>query len=106
MGREGSALTPGSGTWPGTVTVSKSWMHERLHGRPSCLEPIRIERLDEVDRAGVEPPHDLDVLLRHRLLPQPGGFEGITAVGVCTEASDQPTMELGDPRRRCVDGDT
>ena len=21
-------------------------------------------------------PHDLDVLLRHRLLPQPGGFDG------------------------------
>ena len=25
-------------------------------------------------------PHDLDVLLRHRLLPQPGGFEGRVVV--------------------------
>src|SRR4029453_16692319 len=44
----------------------KVGMHERLHGRPSCLEPVRIERLDEVDWPGEEPTHDLDVLLRHR----------------------------------------
>ncbi len=44
--------------------------------------------------------------LPDRLLRQPGGFEGFTAVGVSTEASDQPTVEVGDPRRRCVDGGT
>ena len=47
-----------------------------------------------------------DRLMSSGLLRQPGGFEGFTAVGVSTEASDQPTVEVGDPRRRCVDGDT
>jgi hypothetical protein len=35
-------------------------------------------------REGVGPAaHHLDVLLRHRLRPQPGGFEGRVAVSIC-----------------------
>ena len=36
-------------------------------------DPLRISVKQPVL---VDPPHKLHVLLRHRLLPQPGGFEG------------------------------
>src|SRR5215211_6917830 len=36
--------------------------------------------LHVVSVPGVVPaPHDLDVLLRHRLLPRPGGFDGLVS---------------------------
>src|SRR5205823_3684774 len=34
----------------------------------------------------VHPPHDLDVLLRHRLLRKPGGFEGLFPIAVAIHA--------------------
>src|SRR4029450_9506056 len=39
----------------------------------------------------VPPPHDLHVLLRHRLLRQPGGFEG----GVATQSQRVKRTFLG-----------
>ena len=45
--------------------------------------------------------HDLDVLLRHRLLPQPGGFEGLPAEAEGTECAGQSEVILlhGRPAR-------
>ena len=53
----------------------------------------------------VEPKHHLHVLLRHRLLPQPGGFEGLTLVGEAAESDNLPIAEVRDPRRRLVKED-
>ena len=54
-------------------------------------------------------PHDLDVLLRHRLLRQPGGFEGVAAIREPFRACrtnfpsrnvhDIPVLETPLPRR-------
>src|SRR4051812_2553550 len=43
------------------------------------------------------PPHDLDVLLRHRLLRQPGGFEGFRAVCVFADAIEPAAAQLASP---------
>jgi hypothetical protein len=53
----------------------------------------------------VHPPHDIHVLLRHRLLPQPGVFEGFVPVGVHHLIPDvedlldieRPVFEAPDP---------
>src|SRR5437870_4090129 len=55
---------------------------------------------------GEEGPHDLHVLLRHRLLRQAQGFESLGTVGVCAEVCDQPFTEASDPRRFYVKGGT
>jgi hypothetical protein len=50
-----------------------------------------------LDVAVVEGPQeaadDIHILLRHRLLPQPGGFEGITHVVELANAHDQPVPD-------------
>src|SRR5215204_5590566 len=40
-------------------------------------------------------PHDLDVLLRHRLLPQPGGFEGFGLTAAVAPPNDPTVPPLG-----------
>src|ERR687897_1357170 len=45
-------------------------------------------------------PHDLDLLLRHPLLPQPGGCEGILGVEVVPHPRHPAASELDHP----VDG--
>src|SRR5262245_35946096 len=53
---------------------------------------VRVEelpnRLDGTGNPVVHPPHDLHVLLRHRLLLHPDGFEGFGAVGVLIDSRD------------------
>jgi hypothetical protein len=44
-------------------------------------------------------PHDLHVLLRHRLRRQPHGFEGFGAVGEDMGAADLPVFEVVDAVR-------
>ena len=45
-----------------------------------------------------QPPHDLHVLLRHRLLRQPGGFEGLVPLRVLVDVGDlavpQPEVQV------------
>ena len=61
-------------------------------GRVVVLD-LGVEELDPVIQVasverGLGLPHDLDVLLRHRLLPQPGGFEHLL---LRVEVENQPT---------------
>src|SRR5829696_6768261 len=46
-----------------------------------------------------EPAHDFHVLLRHRLLPQPHGFEGLVSGLVDGHPRDLSVADLGDPSR-------
>src|SRR5262245_28690253 len=41
----------------------------------------------------IEAPHDLHVLLRHRLLLEPGGFEGFLPLGVLIHTRDLPLAQ-------------
>src|SRR5215211_7228975 len=55
---------------------------------------LRIERFQRplavpLDKRPVMASHHLDVLLRHRLLPHPGGFEGLRRVAVVLPADEQ-----------------
>jgi hypothetical protein len=55
-------------------------MRRFRQGRANDVGDIRVEVVDPLAEVplspGVKDPmHDLHVLLRHRLLPQPGGFE-------------------------------
>ena len=45
----------------------------------------------------VRPGHDLHVLLGHRLLPQPGGFEGLRTVGERPHLDVLPVTRLDQP---------
>src|SRR4030095_13446448 len=47
-------------------------------------------------------PRDLQVLLRHRLLPQPHGFEGVTVVTVVLEMGEQPVSVARQDRHRTL----
>src|SRR3954471_20080754 len=51
--------------------------------------PVKVPVVDRSHRAA----HDLHVLLRHRLLLQPHGFEGYVLVLVEAEASDSPVAD-------------
>jgi hypothetical protein len=50
-------------------------------------------------------PHDLDVLLRHRLLRQPGGFEGVLPGRERAKVHDEPVPDRVEPGRLRVDLD-
>src|SRR5262245_54892336 len=69
--------------------------HRLSFERPSLQDPLviasdeaQIEPATEVAlvkpplESSDQPPHNLDVLLRHRLLLKPGGFEGLVSVEV------------------------
>ncbi len=53
----------------------------------SKVRPVRVGAGTEVPSSPflVDRPERIDVLLRHRLLPQPGGFEGLLAVEVLVD---------------------
>ena len=52
-------------------------------------------------KASSESPHELHVLLRHRLLRQPHGFEGLGVVGVAAPlAPTMPSLKRPDNRYR------
>ena len=55
---------------------------------------------------GVGPPHDLNVLLRHRLLAQPGGFEGFGHVRVHLHPDRLSVPERPHLSEAHVDGDS
>src|SRR5215218_1707548 len=59
---------------------------------------VLVVKVEEAARiAGAEdPPHDLHVLLRHRLLREPGGFEGLLAVVEQLHLSDLAVGERPD----------
>ena len=54
-----------------------------LHGG---VEVVAVE-------SRVGPAHDLHVLLRHRLLPQPGGFEGFVTGPILAAPHDLPVSD-------------
>src|SRR6185503_7453213 len=59
----------------------------------------------------VEAPHYLHVLLRHRLLPQSGGFEGAVPIEEALRLADQPIPERNQVAPQpvhfgCVRGDS
>jgi hypothetical protein len=43
------------------------------------------------------PSHQIDVLLRHRLLPQPGGFEGSRGLRIAPQSRQAPVPKLEHP---------
>ena len=86
----------------GSVRHGGNSLHRRSRSASACPRCGADHHVDPPPGSTRPGP----VRLPTRLLPQPGGFEGLAAVGVSTEASDQSTAEVGDPRRRCVDGDT
>ena len=64
------------------VVISTSGCEVAIHRIPVAA----IERL-------VDLTHDLHVLLRHRLLRQPGGFEGLDPGRETTQPNDLPVRE-------------
>src|SRR5215216_584094 len=67
---------------------------------------IEVATLQRFSERLEPPPHDLDVLLRHRLLPQPGGFEGFLAVVEVLLADDPPRTKGEEREQRTADVDT
>src|SRR5438552_16213838 len=61
-------------------------LHRWVDGGQPRLEVVALPYLDRA-------PHDLHVLLRHRLLRQPHGFEGFTAVQVAHRINDHAVLE-------------
>jgi hypothetical protein len=69
---------------------------------------VRIEQLEELGASRlVELPNDLDVLPRHRLLRQPGGFEGCLNLGSAEaerlDPDDLPIADLPRTEEAIVD---
>jgi hypothetical protein len=61
---------------------------------PTTADALEIGRLEATNAL----QDDLDVLLRHRLLPWPGGFEGLVAVSELLQPSDLAIAHVFDAR--------
>src|SRR5215216_7201867 len=80
-------------SWP---WYSGSSGHSGTRVDDDVFGEVRDHAFDSLLREGRESAaHDLDALLRHRLLRQPGGFEGLIAVAVVGVVGYQP---FPDPR--------
>src|SRR4051812_16653848 len=71
----------------------RDWGSRRIHldvgiKRLGCGGPIAVPEGDQ------HPPHDLNVLLRHRSLREPGGFEGFLAGRVLIDVDDLAVAKL------------
>src|SRR5829696_545972 len=66
--------------------------------RQAKLERVVDERQDGFNACFgprlIQPAQPLHILLRHRLLPQPDGFEGLVAVEVGQSASNLAVFDL------------
>ena len=74
---------------------------------PSAQHPPRHEKgPPDRYRRRLKTPHQLHVLLRHRLLRQPHGFEGFGSVGVLADAIEPAAAQLVNPEDALVDLDS
>src|SRR5215211_6209351 len=74
------------------VAAIDVWVENVLRKIDDNLGIEKLRRLHEIPLApeAVAAAHYLNVLLRHRLLRQPGGFEGLVRIGVAVDPHEPP----------------
>jgi hypothetical protein len=80
-------------------------------GRPDrLLQVVQLDRSltrsGSPDHVPERVAHHLDGLLRHRLLPQPGGFEGVLELLIETGPHDRAVADRPDPDAASLDLDS